>query len=100
MPSFQYSGRYEEARAISEETLAKAKNDYKIWTMHGKILFYSRNYRDAEKALTKALALKSDNEDAKSFRLSVYGSQSNLVCPSHLWGKTLNNTLQRYIILD
>jgi hypothetical protein len=38
-------------------------------------------------------------ENAKSFRLSVYGSQSNLVCPSHLWGKTLNNTLQRYIIL-
>ena len=29
-------------------------------------------------------------ENAKSFRLSVYGSQSNLVCPSHLWGKTLN----------
>ena len=67
MDALMFLGRYEEARAISEETLAKAQNDYKIWTMHGKILFYSRNYREAEKALTKALSLKPDNEDAKSF---------------------------------
>ena len=87
MDALMFLGRYEEARAISEETLAKAKNDYKIWTMHGKILFYSRNYRDAEKALTKALALKSDNEDAKSF----------LSATKAYLGKADNRTLQKPI---
>ena len=37
-------------------------------------------------------------EYAKSFRLSVNGSQSNLVCPSHLWGKTLNKYRNKDII--
>ena len=41
MDALVFLGRYEEARAISEETLQKEKNDYKLWTMHGKILFYS-----------------------------------------------------------
>lgn len=87
MDALMFLGRYEEARAISEETLAKEKNDYKIWTMHGKILFYSRNYRDAEKALTKALALKPDNEDAKSF----------LSATKAFLGKADNRTLQKPI---
>lgn len=87
MDALVFLGRYEEARAISEETLAKEKNDYKIWTMHGKILFYSRNYRDAEKALTKALALKPDNEDAKSF----------LSATKAFLGKADNRTLQKPI---
>ena len=87
MDALMFLGRYEEARAISEETLDKAKNDYKIWTMHGKILFYSRNYRDAEKALTKALALKPDNEDAKSF----------LSATKAYLGKADNRTLQKPI---
>lgn len=87
MDALVFLGRYEEARAISEETLAKEKNDYKIWTTHGKILFYSRNYRDAEKALTKALALKPDNEDAKSF----------LSATKAFLGKADNRTLQKPI---
>ena len=87
MDALMFLGRYEEARAISEETLAKAQNDYKIWTMHGKILFYSRNYREAEKALTKALSLKSDNEDAKSF----------LSATKAFLGKADNRTLQKPI---
>lgn len=87
MDALVFLGRYEEARAISEETLAKEKNDYKIWTMHGKILFYSRNYRDAEKALTKALALRPDNEDAKSF----------LSATKAFLGKADNRTLQKPI---
>ncbi|SHM54072.1 transglutaminase domain-containing protein [Fibrobacter sp. UWB7] len=87
MDALMFLGRYEEARAISDETLAKAKNDYKVWTMHGKILFYSRNYRDAEKALTKALALKPDNEDAKSF----------LSATKAYLGKADNRTLQKPI---
>lgn len=87
MDALVFLGRYEEARAISEETLAKDKNDYKIWTMQGKILFYSRNYRDAEKSLTKALALKPDNEDAKSF----------LSATKAFLGKADNRTLQKPI---
>lgn len=87
MDALVFLGRYEEARAISEETLAKEKNDYKLWTMHGKILFYSHNYRDAEKALTKALSLKPDNEDAKSF----------LSATKAFLGKADNRTLQKPI---
>ncbi len=87
MDALVFLGRYEEARAISEETLAKERNDYKIWTMHGKILFYSRNYRDAEKALTKALSLRPDNEDAKSF----------LSATKAFLGKADNRTLQKPI---
>ena len=87
MDALMFLGRYKEARAISDETLAKAKNDYKVWTMHGKILFYSRNYRDAEKALTKALALRPDNEDAKSF----------LSATKAYLGKADNRTLQKPI---
>ncbi|MCF0223369.1 MAG: tetratricopeptide repeat protein [Fibrobacter sp.] len=87
MDALVFLGRFEEALAISEETLAKDKNDYKIWTMQGKILFYSRNYRDAEKSLTKALALKPDNEDAKSF----------LSATKAFLGKADNRTLQKPI---
>ncbi|WP_298767307.1 tetratricopeptide repeat protein [uncultured Fibrobacter sp.] len=87
MDALMFLGRYEEARAISEETLAKDRNDYKIWTTQGKILFYSRNYRDAEKSLTKALALKPDNEDAKSF----------LSATKAFLGKADNRTLQKPI---
>lgn len=87
MDALIFLGRYEEARAVSEETLAKEKNDYKIWTTHGKILFYSHNYRDAEKALTKALSLKADNEDAKSF----------LSATKAYLGKADNRTLQKPI---
>lgn len=87
MDALMFLGRYEEARAISEETLAKDKNDYKIWTMQGKILFYSRNYRDAEKSLTRALSLKPDNEDAKSF----------LSATKAFLGKADNRTLQKPI---
>ncbi|WP_295096831.1 transglutaminase domain-containing protein [uncultured Fibrobacter sp.] len=87
MDALMFLGRYEEARAISEETLQKEKNDYKLWTMHGKILFYSHNYRDAEKALTKALSLKADNEDAKSF----------LSATKAFLGKADNRTLQKPI---
>jgi len=87
MDALMFLGRYEEARAISEETLLKEKNDYKLWTMHGKILFYSHNYRDAEKALTKALSLKADNEDAKSF----------LSATKAFLGKADNRTLQKPI---
>ena len=87
MDALVFLGRYDEARAISEETLAKDKNDYKIWTMQGKILFYSRNYREAEKSLTKALALKPDNEDAKSF----------LSATKAFLGKADNRTLQKPI---
>ncbi len=87
MDALMFLGRFEEARAISEETLAKDRNDYKIWTMQGKILFYSRNYREAEKSLTKALALKPDNEDAKSF----------LSATKAFLGKADNRTLQKPI---
>ena len=87
MDALVFLGRYDEARAISEETIAKAKNDYKLWTMHGKILFYSHNYRDAEKALTKALSLKADNEDAKSY----------LSATKAFLGKADNRTLQKPI---
>ncbi len=87
MDALMFLGRYEEARAIGEETLNKDKNDYKIWTTQGKILFYSRNYRDAEKALTKALSLRSDNEDAKSF----------LSATKAFLGKADNRTLQKPI---
>lgn len=87
MDALMFLGRYEEARAISEETLAKDRNDYKIWTTQGKILFYSRNYRNAEKSLTKALALKPDNEDAKSF----------LSATKAFLGKADNRTLQKPI---
>ena len=87
MDALVFLGRYEEARAISEETLLKDKNDYKLWTMHGKILFYSHNYREAEKALTKALSLKADNEDAKSF----------LSATKAFLGKADNRTLQKPI---
>lgn len=87
MDALMFLGRYEEARAISEETLAKDRNDYKIWTTQGKILFYSRNYREAEKSLTKALALRADNEDAKSF----------LSATKAFLGKADNRTLQKPI---
>ena len=87
MDALVFLGRYEEARAISEETLAKDQNDYKLWTLHGKILFYSKNYRDAEKALTKALALRADNEDAKSY----------LSATKAFLGKADNRTLQKPI---
>ncbi len=87
MDALMFLGRFEEARAISEETLAKDRNDYKIWTMQGKILFYSRNYREAEKSLTKALSMKPDNEDAKSF----------LSATKAFLGKADNRTLQKPI---
>lgn len=87
MDALIFLGRYDEARAISEETLAKDKNDYKIWTTQGKILFYSRNYREAEKSLTKALSIKPDNEDAKSF----------LSATKAFLGKADNRTLQKSI---
>lgn len=87
MDALIFLGRYDEARAISEETLAKDKNDYRIWTTQGKILFYSRNYREAEKSLTKALSLKPDNEDAKSF----------LSATKAFLGKADNRTLQKPI---
>ena len=87
MDALMFLGRYEEARAIGEETLNKDRNDYKIWTTQGKILFYSRNYRDAEKALTKALSLRADNEDAKSF----------LSATKAFLGKADNRTLQKPI---
>ena len=87
MDALMFLGRYEEARAISEETIAKDRNNYKTWTTQGKILFYSRNYRDAEKSLTKALALKPDNEDAKSF----------LSATKAFLGKADNRTLQKPI---
>ena len=87
MDALMFLGRYEEARAIGEETLAKDRNDYKIWTTQGKILFYSRNYKEAEKALTKALSLRADNEDAKSF----------LSATKAFLGKADNRTLQKSI---
>ena len=87
MDALMFLGRYEEARAISEETIAKDRNNYKTWTTQGKILFYSRNYREAEKSLTKALALKPDNEDAKSF----------LSATKAFLGKADNRTLQKPI---
>ncbi|PWJ60792.1 MULTISPECIES: transglutaminase domain-containing protein [unclassified Fibrobacter] len=87
MDALMFLGRYEEARAIGEETLNKDRNDYKIWTTQGKILFYSRNYREAEKALTKALSLRADNEDAKSF----------LSATKAFLGKADNRTLQKPI---
>ncbi len=87
MDALIFLGRYDEARAISEETLAKDKDDYRIWTTQGKILFYSRNYRDAEKSLTKALSIKPDNEDAKSF----------LSATKAFLGKADNRTLQKPI---
>jgi len=87
MDALVFLGRYEEARAISEETIAKDRNNYKTWTTQGKILFYSRNYREAEKSLTKALSLKPDNEDAKSF----------LSATKAFLGKADNRTLQKPI---
>ncbi|MCF0216734.1 MAG: DUF3857 domain-containing protein [Fibrobacteraceae bacterium] len=87
MDALVFLGRYEEALAISEETLAKDKNDFKIWSMRGKILFYAHNYKEAEKALTKALSMKSDDEDAKSF----------LSATKAFLGKADNRTLQKPI---
>lgn len=87
MDALMFLGRLEEARAISEETIAKDKNNYRLWATQGKILFYSRNYRGAEKSLTRSLLLKADNEDAKSF----------LSATKAFLGKADNRTLQKPI---
>ena len=62
-----FLNRHDEALAISEEMLAFAGSDWEVWTARGKSLFYTRNFRKAEAALNKAVALKADNDDAKSF---------------------------------
>lgn len=71
MEALLFLGRYNEALAISEETLALSKNDPKILMYRGKILFYLKNYKEAEKVLSKAFALQKDNDEIKNFLSST-----------------------------
>lgn len=87
MDALVFLKRYDEAIAISEEVLVKSKQDYRVWTQRGKIQFYIKNYRQAEKSLTQALLLRSDNEDAKSY----------LSATKAFLGKADNRTLQKPI---
>ena len=68
MDALVFLGRYEEARAISEETIAKDRNNYKTWTTQGKILFYSRNYRRRSSARQTTARCKSPSPQSKSAR--------------------------------
>lgn len=67
MDALTFLNRHAEALAASEELLAFADDDYEVWTARGKTLFYTKNFRKAEAALTRAVELKADNDDAKSF---------------------------------
>lgn len=87
MDALLFLKRYDEALAISEEVIQKDKNDTRIWTERGKTQFYLKNFRQAEKSLTQAIQLKSDNEEAKSF----------LSATKAFLGKADNRTLQKPI---
>lgn len=62
-----FLNRHPEALAVSEEMMSFANGDWELWTARGKTLFYTKSFRKAEIALTRAVQLKSDNDDAKSF---------------------------------
>jgi len=62
-----FLNRYEEALSISEEALLKDKKNADLLIAKGKSLFYLRSYKAAEQTFNQALALKSENEDAKSY---------------------------------
>lgn len=87
MDALLFLKRYDEALAISEEIIHKGNADTRIWTQRGKTQFYLKNYKLAEKSLTKALQLKNDNEEAKSF----------LSATKAFLGKADNRTLQKVI---
>ncbi len=87
MDALVFLGRYGEALAVSEETLPLGLDNYKVWLMRGKIQFYSKSFRNAERTLTQTLILRPDNEDAKSF----------LSATKAFLGKADNRTLQKPI---
>lgn len=88
MDALVFLGRYEEALAASEETIILAPKDYRVWSLRGKIQFYLKNFKDAEKTLTKALDLKPDDETARSF----------LSASKAFLGKADNRALQKTIV--
>ncbi|MBP5246440.1 MAG: hypothetical protein J6Z31_01085 [Fibrobacter sp.] len=87
MDALVFLGRYPEALAVSEEVLPLGTSDYRVWTMRGKVQFYSRNYVQAEKSLSHALVMHPDDEDIKSF----------LSATKAFLGKADNRTLQKKI---
>jgi tetratricopeptide (TPR) repeat protein len=62
-----FLGRHQEALAISDELLPKVSNNFEVWNARGKTQFHLKQFRMAENTLHKALELKPDDEDAKSF---------------------------------
>ena len=87
MDALVFLGRYPEALAVSEEVLPLGSSDYRVWTMRGKVQFYSHNYVQAEKSLSHALVMHPDDEDIKSF----------LSATKAFLGKADNRTLQKKI---
>ncbi|MDR1758958.1 MAG: tetratricopeptide repeat protein [Fibrobacter sp.] len=87
MSALVFLGRYEEALAASEETIRMAPKDYRVLSLRGKIQFYLKNFKEAEKTLTRALDLKPDDETARSF---LSASQAFL-------GKADNRAIQKPI---
>lgn len=87
MDALVFLGRYPEALAVSEEVLPLGSSDFRVWTMRGKVQFYSRNYVQAEKSLSHALVMHPDDEDIKSF----------LSATKAFLGKADNRTLQKKI---
>lgn len=67
MDALTFLQRHQEALAIGEELLLKIKEDSEVWTACGRTQFHLKQFRAAEASLQKALALKPDNEEAKSF---------------------------------
>ncbi|PWK92630.1 transglutaminase-like putative cysteine protease [Hallerella porci] len=87
MDALIFLGRYSEALAVSEEVLPLGTSDYRVWTLRGKVQFYSKNYAQAEKSLSHALLMHPEDEDIKSF----------LSATKAFLGKADNRTLQKKI---
>lgn len=87
MEALIFLGRYPEALAASEELLPLGVSDYRVWNLRGQVQFYSKNYIQAERSLSRALVLHPDDESIKSF----------LSASKAFLGKADNRTLQKKI---
>lgn len=87
MDGLTFLGRHQEALAVSDELLPKVKEDWEVWTARGKTEFHLKQFRMAENSLQKAIQLKADNDDARSF----------LAATKAFLGKADNHALQTSI---
>lgn len=67
MDALTFLQRHQEALAISDELYLNHKDNAEVWTARGRTQFHLKQFRAAEISLQKAIAIKPENEEAKSF---------------------------------